>query len=121
MKLDQIRKSDQYCQSVLRNFQGSYRKGNLITKYIQGMDVSQALFALEHMRNKWAIPTHKLVKAALNDAQQKNISGQMVIAHAFTCKSHEIKRLEIKGRGRTGTRKKPYCHITVILSKKVVQ
>lgn len=118
MNKDQIRASKDKAYSVLSNFQASYRKVNLVMDAIRGIDPAEAFFRLEAMRNKSAIPVHKLLKCALNNADQKSINEQLVIEHAFASKTKTLKRLEIKGRGRTGIRTKPYCDVTIILSNK---
>lgn len=112
-----IRASNTCAYAVLRGFQGSPRKIRLVTRHIAGKQVRQALLSLDHMRNKSAEPISKLLKAALDNAMQKNITGPMHIKHIFANKAHVVKRMQIKGRGRTGLTTKPYSHITVVLQK----
>lgn len=117
MNKEQIRTSKEHAFSTLSMFQQSYRKVNLIMDAIRGVPVSEALLRLESMRNKGAVPIHKLVRGALNDADQKQIGGDLLIEHAFASRAKVLKRLEIKGRGRTGIRGKPYCNMTIVLKK----
>lgn len=83
---------------------------------IRGLKTQEALFMLDTMRNKSALPVHKLLRCALNNAGQKSLEAELFVRHAYASRKKVLRRLEIKGRGRTGIREKPYCDITIILS-----
>jgi len=40
------------------------------------------------------------------------------LAEAYATKGKYLKRLDIKGRGRSGQRKKPFCHIVIKLKER---
>jgi len=118
MNIAQIKSSNVHAFSTLSNLQSSYRKVNLIMDAIRGVDASEALFRLEFMRNKNAMSIHKLLKAALDNADQKMISGQLLVKHAYASRAKVLRRVDYKGRGRSGVKEKPYCHVTVVVESK---
>lgn len=118
MNIAQIKASKGHAFSTLSNLQSSYRKVNLIMDAIRGVDAAEALFRLEFMRNKNAISIHKLVKAALDNADQKMIEGSLMVQHAFASRAKVLRRVDYKGRGRSGVKEKPYCHVTVVVAAK---
>jgi ribosomal protein L22 len=56
--------------------------------------------------------------ASLPTVSSKESDNPLVIAHAITGRSYYVKKLDIRARGRSGIRRKPHSHLTIIVQHK---
>lgn len=122
MNTYQVRAQQSFAQASLRGVKGSYRKANLVMDLIRSKPAVKALYILEYTFKRHAKPALLVLKSALENAQAKGINtSELYIRHAYATKAHQLKRVEFKGRGRTGMICKPYSHITITVGPKQEQ
>ncbi|UFX98564.1 uL22m family ribosomal protein [Candidatus Gromoviella agglomerans] len=103
-------------KAVLRGVFMSPRKANEVMSLVRGLPVKNALSLLGRCPRRAASYLYKLVKsAASNSLQNRDYRGDLYIVEATVGRGTCAKRVEFKGRGKTGTRTKIQCYMRVVI------
>ena len=106
--------------SVLKNLRVSPQKLNLIAGMIKGMDAEKALAALTFSRRRISNDVKKAVQSAIANAENNHQLDvdRLFIKEAFVGKAITMRRFRPRARGRTGRLRKPFSHLTVVVSER---
>ena len=106
--------------AVLRNLRISPQKLNLVATMIRGMDAEKALAALTFSRRRISDDVKKAVQSAIANAENNHQLDvdRMFIKEASVGKAITKRRFRPRARGRTGRIRKPFSHLTVIVSER---
>ena len=106
--------------AVLRNLRISPQKLNLVATMIRGMDAEKALAALTFSRRRISDDVKKAVQSAIANAENyhKLDVDRLFIKEASVGKAITMRRFRPRARGRTGRIRKPFSHLTVIVSER---
>ena len=105
---------------VLRNVRISPQKLNLVATMIRGMDAEKALAALTFSRRRISDDVKKAVQSAIANAENNHQLDvdRLFIKEASVGKAITMRRFRPRARGRTGRIRKPFSHLTVIVSER---
>jgi large subunit ribosomal protein L22 len=106
--------------SVLRNLRVSPQKLNLVATMIRGMDAEKALAALTFSQRRISDDVKKAVQSAIANAENNHQLDvdRLFIKEASVGKAITMRRFRPRARGRTGRIRKPFSHLTVIVSER---
>ena len=106
--------------SVLRNLRVSPQKLNLVATMIRGMDAEKALAALTFSRRRISDDVKKAVQSAIANAENNHQLDvdRLFIKEASVGKAITMRRFRPRASGRTGRIRKPFSHLTVIVSER---
>ena len=106
--------------AVLRNLRISPQKLNLVATMIRGMDAEKALAALTFSRRRISDDVKKVVQSAISNAENNHQLDvdRLFIKEASVGKAITMRRFRPRARGRTGRIRKPFSHLTVIVSER---
>ncbi|MBB45499.1 MAG: 50S ribosomal protein L22 [Thalassobaculaceae bacterium] len=106
--------------AVLRNLRVSPQKLNLVATMIRGMDAEKALAALTFSRRRISDDVKKAVQSAIANAENNHQLDvdRLFIKEASVGKAITMRRFRPRARGRTGRIRKPFSHLTVIVSER---
>ena len=106
--------------AVLRNLRVSPQKLNLVATMILGMDAEKALAALTFSRRRISDDVKKAVQSAIANAENNHQLDvdRLFIKEASVGKAITMRRFRPRARGRTGRIRKPFSHLTVIVSER---
>jgi len=106
-----------YAQAHLKNLRISPHKLNDIAKPIREKPVAEALALLKGMKKRAAIDVSKTLLSAIANAKNNNglDVDRLFVAEATVGKSMSLRRLEVKGRSRSGHIHKPFSHLHVVV------
>ena len=106
--------------AVLRNLRVSPQKLNLVATIIRGMDAEKALAALTFSRRRISDDVKKAVQSAIANAENNHQLDvdRLFIKEASVGKAITMRRFRPRARGRTGRIRKPFSHLTVIVSER---
>jgi large subunit ribosomal protein L22 len=106
--------------SVLRNLRVSPQKLNLVATMIRGLDAEKALAALTFSRRRISDDVKKAVQSAIANAENNHQLDvdRLFIKEASVGKAITMRRFRPRARGRTGRIRKPFSHLTVIVSER---
>lgn len=97
----------------------SHKKLALIAKMVRKKDVDEALTILEHMPKKWAKVLYKVLKSALNNAQQsgKKVT-ELYVREVLVSAGPKIKRIRFTSRSRISHYEKSRSFVKIVLDVK---
>ena len=106
--------------AVLRNLRISPQKLNLVATMIRGMDAEKALATLTFSRRRISDHVKKAVQSAIANAENNHQLDvdRLFIKEASVGKAITMRRFRPRARGRTGRIRKPFSHLTVIVSER---
>ena len=106
--------------AVLRNLRISPQKLNLVATMIRGMDAEKALAALTFSRRRISDDVKKALQSAIANAENNHQLDvdRLFIKEASVGKAITMRRFRPRARGRTGRIRKPFSHLTVIVSER---
>ncbi len=105
-------------RAVLRYVRITPRKARLVIDLIRGRRVEEAMAILVHMPRSAAGVVKKLLRSAVANAEQKNMSiDELRVAGAHVDQGPTLKRFRARAMGRGNMIKKRTSHITLILSE----
>tara|TARA_B100001093_G_C25898932_1_gene623626 strand:- start:42 stop:422 length:381 start_codon:yes stop_codon:yes gene_type:complete len=106
--------------AVLRNLRVSPQKLNLVATMIRGMDAEKALAALTFSRRRISDDVKKAVQSAIANAENNHQLDvdRLFVKEASVGKAITMRRFRPRARGRTGRIRKPFSHLTVIVSER---
>ena len=118
-----MEKSENLVKAINRNVRCSSRKINLLLKNIRGKKADIAIRDLSFARQRVAFEIKKTVQSAIANAENNNQYDidNLYVKEAFVGKSLVLKRFRARAKGRASGIKKPYSHLTIILSEKTNQ
>ena len=102
-------------RAVRKRFKTSVKKLNLVCKLVRRARVDAALMQLALNPKRVAVTVRKAIyDAKFNAANNHGMDpDRLLIDEIVIGRSTYLKRVEYKGRGRTGVRKKPFCYMAV--------
>ena len=106
--------------SVLRNLRVSPQKLNLVASMIRGMDAEKALAALTFSKRRISNDVKKALQSAIANAENNHQLDvdRLFVKEAFVGKAITMRRFRPRARGRTGRLRKPFSHLTVVVSER---
>ena len=115
-------KNNNLVKAINKNVRSSPRKINLLLNNIRGKKADLAIRDLSFARQRIAFDIKKTVQSAIANAENNNQLDidNLFIKEAYVGKSLVLKRFRARAKGRASGIKKPYSHITIILSEKEV-
>mgnify|MGYP001158226679 CR=1 FL=1 len=116
-------KNKDIVRAINRNVRSSPRKLNLLLKNIRGKKADVAIRDLSFARQRIAREVKKTVQSAIANAENNNQYDidSLYVKEAYVGKALVLKRFRARAKGRASGIKKPYSHLTIILSEKVNQ
>ena len=107
-------------KAVNKNVRSSPRKINNLLKNIRGKKADIAIRDLSFARQRIAFDIKKTVQSAVANAENNNQYDidNLYIKEAFVGKGLVLKRFRARAKGRASSIKKPFSHLTIILSEK---
>ncbi len=88
----------------------------MLARSLSGMNAYKAASTLDHMPGKYAMVLKKVINSAISNAMDKGIESSMKISEIVVGRGKYLKRIEFKGRGRVGTKYRPFSNIRVVLT-----
>ena len=115
-----MQKNKNIIKAINKNVRSSPRKVNLLLRNIRGKKAEIAIRDLSFARQRIAFDIKKTVNAAIANAENNNQYDidKLYITEAYVGKGIVLKRFRARAKGRASGIKKPYSHITIILSEK---
>jgi ribosomal protein L22 len=95
----------------------SMKKATLVNRFVRGFTVKHAISQLHFNPKKMSTELEKFLKTGLEQAQKLGYNEDGLYIHALWTGSDGEwrKRLDAKGRGRTGIIEHPYIHLKAVL------
>ncbi|QEK38906.1 uL22m family ribosomal protein [Candidatus Nesciobacter abundans] len=94
---------------------GKAFKLSLIAKRVRRGNANLASARLAYYPGKYALALKKTIDSAVANAKQKGASSDLIIDSIDVGIGTYAKRIEIKGRGRVGSKYKAHCNFIVRL------
>ena len=118
-----MQKNKNIVKAINRSVRSSPRKLNLLLKNIRGKKADIAIRNLSFARQRIASEIKKTVQSAIANAENNNQYDidNLYIEEAYVGKSIVLKRFRPRAKGRASSIKKPFSHLTIILSEKIVK
>ena len=115
-----MQKNKNIVKAINRSVRSSPRKLNLLLKNIRGKKADIAIRNLSFARQRIASEIKKTVQSAIANAENNNQYDidNLYIEEAYVGKSIVLKRFRPRAKGRASSIKKPFSHLTIILSEK---
>ena len=119
-KKNSKRTLDNEAIAIGKNIRTSPQKLNLVATMIRGMDAEKALAALTFSRRRISDDVKKAVQSAIANAENNHQLDvdRLFIKEASVGKAITMRRFRPRARGRTGRIRKPFSHLTVIVSER---
>ncbi len=110
---------DYSAMANLRMLRVSPRKLNLVAQMIRGQKVDKAINALTFSPKRIAIEVKKTLLSAIANAENNHglDIDNLYVSEATVGKALVMKRLDIRGRSKTGRIKKAFSHLRIIVSE----
>ena len=114
------RLDDTEAQAVGRHIRISPQKLNLVAQTIRGKKVEQALAELTFSQKRIAGVVKKVLQSAIANAENNHQLDvdRLVVKEATVGKGLVMKRFSPRARGRVGTIRKPFSHLTIIVRER---
>ena len=115
-----MEKNKNIVKAINKNVRSSPRKINNLLKNIRGKKADIAIRNLSFARQRIAFEIKKTVQSAIANAENNNQYDidNLYIKEAFVGKGLVMKRFRARAKGRASSIKKPFSHLTIILSEK---
>ena len=114
------RLDDTEAQAVGRNIRISPQKLNLVAQTIRGKKVEQAIADLTFSQKRIAGLVKKVLESAVANAENNHQLDvdRLVVKEATVGKGLVMKRFSPRARGRVGTIRKPFSHLTIVVRER---
>lgn len=105
--------------AVARRMRVSPQKLNVLVKDVRGLPVSKALALLKFSRRRIAGEARRaLLSAVANAEHNKGLDvDALCVAEASVGRALVMKRLDIKGRSRSGRIERPLSHLRIVVAE----
>ncbi len=109
-------------KAILRNIRVSPQKLNLVAALIRGMKINKALDVLAFSRKRIATEVRKTLMSAIANAENNHSLeiDNLVVTQAHVGQGVVMKRFSPRAKGRGVSIRKPFSHLTIVLSEKEV-
>jgi large subunit ribosomal protein L22 len=106
-------------KAIARHIRVTPRKARLVADVIRGKKAGEALSVLKFMPQHASRVVEKLLRSAIANAEQKNISDvdRLKIKLVYVDQGPVLKRVMPRAMGRANVIRKRSSHITVVLSE----
>src|SRR5512143_513877 len=106
-------------KAIVRHIRVTPRKARLVADVIRGKKAGEALNVLKFMPQHASRVVEKLLRSAIANAEQKNISDvdRLRIKLVYVDQGPVLKRVMPRAMGRANVIRKRSSHITVVLSE----
>jgi large subunit ribosomal protein L22 len=110
---------DYSAMANLRMIRVSPRKLNLVAQMIRGKSVGKALDSLTFSPKRIAVDVRKTLMSAIANAENNHglDIDKLYVSEATVGKALVMKRLDVRGRSKSGRIKKPFSHLRIIVSE----
>lgn len=100
----------------------SMKKATVLLRLLNGLDLKRAITQCHFSNKKIARSVADLLTRGIEDAKQLGLDpDDLYISQIWTgSDGNWLKRIDIKGRGRSGRIVHPYCHVRCILKVKSI-
>ena len=106
-------------KAALKTLRQSPRKVRLVADLIRGKKVKDAVLTLQFANKKAAQDMVKLLKSAIANAKNQNVSEEnLIVKEVQVNKGFTIKRMMPRARGSASPINKRTSHITIALAEK---
>jgi len=114
------RLDDTEAQAVGRNIRISPQKLNLVAQTIRGKKVEQAIAELTFSQKRISGLVKKVLQSAVANAENNHQLDvdRLVVKEATVGKGLVMKRFSPRARGRVGTIRKPFSHLTIVVRER---
>jgi large subunit ribosomal protein L22 len=114
------RLDDTEALAVGRNIRISPQKLNLVAQTIRGKRVEQAIAELTFSQKRIAELVKKVLQSAVANAENNHQLDvdRLVVKEATVGKGLVMKRFSPRARGRVGTIRKPFSHLTIVVRER---
>lgn len=104
----------------LRRMRISPQKLNLVAQLVRKRTVAQAINLLSVCQKRAAHDVKKLLMSALANAENNHALDidKLWVSRATVGSALTLKRVDFKGRSRTGRIRKPFSHMHIILEER---
>ncbi len=98
----------------------SARKLNLVAASIRGKSAGAALTQLAFEKRRIADEVHKVLKAAVANAEQNHALDvdKLYVAEAWVGRAFVMKRFHARGRGKSAGIEKPFSNLTIVVKER---
>lgn len=105
--------------ATLRMLRVSPRKLNLVAQMIRGKRVERAIDELAFSPKRIAIDVKKTLMSAIANAENNHglDIDRLYVSEATVGKALVMKRLDVRGRSKSGRIKKPFANLRIIVSE----
>ena len=112
--------ADNEAKAFSRSIRVSPQKLNLVAQSIRGLPAEHALAELSFSRKRIAGTVKNVLQAAIANAENNHQLDvdRLFIKEAFVGKAITMRRFRPRARGRTGRLRKPFSHLTVVVSER---
>lgn len=106
-------------KAVMRGVRCSQFKLNLVAKMIRGLSAEKALTALKFSPKRIATDVRKVLLSAIANAEHNKGADpdRLFVTEASVGRAFVLRRLDVRGRSRSGRIEKPYSHLRVVVSE----
>lgn len=110
---------DYSAMAKLRMLRVSPRKLNLVAQMIRGKSVERALNELTFSPKRIAFDVKKALMSAIANAENNHglDIDKLYVSEATVGKALVMKRLDVRGRSKSGRIKKPFSNLRIIVSE----
>ena len=114
------RELDNEAKVVLKNIRISPQKLNLIAQMIRKETASKAISILQFSKRRISNVVEKALRSAIANAENNHQLDvdRLFVKEAFVGKAITMRRFRPRARGRTGRLRKPFSHLTVVVSER---
>jgi len=114
-----VRKPDRSAWALGKSIRISPQKMNIVAAAIRGLSVERAFYVLKMSRKRIALDVKKVLKSAVANAENNQGLNpeHLCVTEATVGRSFVMKRLDIKGRSRSGRIEKPFGHLRIVVSE----
>lgn len=106
--------------AVCHSIRTSPRKLNLVAQSVRGLNVEKAISELSFSKKRIARTVLEVLNSAIANAENNhglNID-KLYVSEAFVGKGLVMKRMRVRGRGKTARILKPFSNLTVKLTER---
>jgi large subunit ribosomal protein L22 len=108
---------DNYALAFGRMLRVSPQKLNLVAQMIRGLSAEKALRVLSFSPKRIAVDVKKVLASAVANAENNqglNV-GRLVVVEATVGRALVMRRLDVRGRSKSGRIEKPFSHLRIVV------
>ena len=114
------REKDNEAKVVLKNLRISPQKLNLVLEMIRKKKADVAISKLQFSKKRISKDVEKALRSVIANAENNHQLDvdRLFEKEAFVGKAITMRRFRPRARGRTGRLRKPFSHLTVVVSER---